>query len=78
MAKQKLEHCSNPDANGKDISTAVEWFIANYEDKTFELLLSNYIDDFIERKKKRRIPKTVEEIEYCLIILAMSLVQEAL
>ena len=66
MAMQKLEHTSNPDAHGKDILTAVEWFLTHYEEKAFELTLSEYIKDFIGRKEKRRSKNTVDEIEFYL------------
>ena len=66
MAFQKLEDTDNPDAKGKDILTAVEWFIENYKVNRHERSIDEYVVDFVRRKKMRRSAKTVEEIEYYL------------
>lgn len=62
----KLKNTSNPDARDKNILTAVDWFVENYSEKSFELPVSEYIEDFLERKRKRRTPKTMREVEYYL------------
>ena len=64
IAYQKLENCENPDARRKDLLQVVEWFIENYKENRFERPLNEYVDDFLERKKKRRSAKTIKEIDY--------------
>ncbi len=66
-ASLNLQNSPNLDARGKNILTAVNWFIENYSEKDFELLVSEYIKDFLKRKRNgRRSPKTIKEIEYYL------------
>lgn len=62
----KLRRTSNPDAQGKDLLTIVDWFIKHYRDTRHELYLDEYVEDFINRKKKRRSVKTIQEILYYL------------
>ena len=66
LAISRLQTSSNPDANGKSILEAADYFIENFREKRSELTVSEYIDDFVERKRKRRAWKTVREIQYYL------------
>ena len=62
MASHLLSTTSNPDAKGKGLLDAVEWFLEHYQEKAFELTFSEYIDDFLERKKAKRSVKTLRDI----------------
>ncbi len=61
-----LSTTSNTDAQGKSVLDAVKWFVEHYQEKAVEFTISEYIDDFIERKRARRSDKTVKEVKYYL------------
>ena len=63
-ASHLLSTTTNPDARGKSILDAVEWFLEHYQEKAFELTFSEYIDDFLERKRAKRSEKTLKDITY--------------